>query len=153
TLLFMSVARGFCLRVLHAFGMCRSSRLSPTSREWRDLAAAVLVATIPIWATADVLHLAFMTTSFLPVFVPLAFCGLGVERRGIRVLARSIRRHGRELRNVIILGSGDEVFDMASRLARRVDLGYHIAEMLDVGERGDAVDADLIQRLRTLLES
>src|SRR5689334_16016554 len=59
---FMAGYIGFCHLVLHGFGLYRSYRLSPTSREWRDLAAAVLVATIPIWATADVLHLAFMTT-------------------------------------------------------------------------------------------
>ena len=40
----------FCHFVFQGFRLYRSYRLSPGSREWHDLAWAVLTATVPLWA-------------------------------------------------------------------------------------------------------
>src|SRR5262249_27237034 len=73
---FMAGYLGFWHLVLRSFGLYRSYRLSPNSREWRDLAAAVLMSTIPVCALGALLRFEFVTPTFLAAFAPLAFWGL-----------------------------------------------------------------------------
>ena len=75
----------FCHFVFQGFRLYRSYRLSPSSREWHDLAWAVLTATVPLWAFGDLWHFQFASHTFLPTFAALAFCGLGAERRLLRL--------------------------------------------------------------------
>src|SRR5262249_43542031 len=137
--IFMVGYLGFWHLVLRSFGLYRSYRLSPNSREWRDLGGAVLVSTIPLWGLADLLRFEYVPPIFLATFTPLAFCGLGSERRMFRILAHSMRRHGRNLRNVIVVADGDNAFDMASRLAKRADLGYRILDIVEVDPQHRAI--------------
>src|SRR5262249_19164983 len=70
--------------------------------------------------------------------------------------ARRMRQHGRNLRNVVVVGSGVGALDMASRLARRGDLGYRIVEVLELdtqqeGAKGAAGDAVVLDRVADLL--
>src|SRR5438094_9294711 len=146
----------YCHFVFHGFGLYRSYRLSPSSREWYDLAWAVLTATVPLWAFADLLHVRFATHSFLPVFAGLAFGGLGAERRLLRVLARSMHRNGRDLRHVIVVGNGEQAFDTVARLTRRADLGYHLVEMIQLDPCGNGSgtgSAAVLGRIETLAAS
>ena len=146
----------YCHVVFHGFGLYRSYRLSPSSREWHDLAWAVLIATLPLWAVADPFRLQFAARIFLPVFAGLAFCGLGAERRLLRVVARGMRRHGHDRRRVIVVGDGEQAFDMVARLARRADLGYHVVEMIPLDPRGNGNgtgSAAVLGRIETLAAS
>ena len=154
--LFVLAYLGYWHLVLRSFGLYRSYRLSPSSREWRDLGTAVLVASVPVWVLAELLHFDYATRGFLVVFTALVFVSLGVERRLFRVLARGIRRHGRNLRNAVIVGDGDRALDMASRLARRGDLGYHVIEVIEIGPgeiTTPATHASVIERISALLGS
>ena len=150
----------FCHFVFQGFRLYRSYRLSPGSREWHDLAWAVLTATVPLWAFGDLWHFQFASHTFLPTFAALAFCGLGAERRLLRLVARSMRRHGRDLRHVIVIGSGPPAFDMVARLARRGDLGYHVVEMIELDAHGNgngngngAGSAAVLGRVETIAAS
>ena len=146
----------YCHFVFHGFRLYRSYRLSPSSREWYDLAWAVLAATVPLWAFADLLHFEFATRTFLPAFAGLAFGGLGAERRLLRVVARGMRRHGHDRRRVIVVGDGEQAFDMVARLARRADLGYHVIEMIPLDPRGNGNgtgSAAVLGRIETLAAS
>ena len=156
--IFMVGYLGFWHLILRSFGLYRSYRLSPNSREWRDLGAAVLVSMTPMWGLADLLRFDYVTPTFLAAFTSLAFCGLGTERRFFRILARRMRRHGRNLRNVIVVADGDGALDMASHLARRADLGYRILDVIEVDprERTDGNGAGrsaALDRIGALLES
>jgi exopolysaccharide biosynthesis polyprenyl glycosylphosphotransferase len=141
---------GFAHLVLHAFGLYRSHRLSPSAREWRDVVGAVLVAAVPPWVFGGLLRFDFATRTFPVVFVGIAAFALGIERRCMRVVARNIRRYGRDLRHAIIVGDGERAFDMASRLARRADLGYRVVATLEVDARDPLAAAALVDRLAAL---
>jgi exopolysaccharide biosynthesis polyprenyl glycosylphosphotransferase len=155
--LFVIAYLGYCHLVLRGFGLYRSYRLSPSSREWRDLATAVLVASVPLWAFGDLFEFEYATPTFLGTFAGMTLIMLGVERRAFRFFARSMRRHGRNLRNVVVVGHGDAALDMASRLARRGDLGYRIVEVLDVeakefGAESGAGVSPVLARISELVE-
>ncbi len=140
--------------LLVSFGLYRSHRLSPISREWRDLMGVVLLALGTLAIGAPILGFEAVTTSFLFDFLVASFLGLATSRRLVRVLARFLRRHGRNLRNVVVVGKGEGALDMASELARHADLGYHIVEVLQTGTdpvHGTNDESWIVDRLTTLL--
>jgi exopolysaccharide biosynthesis polyprenyl glycosylphosphotransferase len=126
--------------LFHWLGLYRSYRLSPSAREWRDLASVAVLGTLPLVLLRGVLRFDFATPDFLVTFPALAFAGLGAERRTMRALARMMRRQGRNLRAAVIVGDGDGAFDMASRLARRADLGYRVVALLDLAPGVDGIE-------------
>jgi exopolysaccharide biosynthesis polyprenyl glycosylphosphotransferase len=146
----------YCHLVFHGFPLYRSYRLSPSSREWQDVAWAVLTASAPLWVFGEFWHVQFATRTFIPTFAALAFCGLGAERRLLRAVARSMRRHGHDLRHVVVIGNGRPAVDMVARLARRADLGYRVVEMIEVDPRSDGSgegSAAVLGRIETLAAS
>jgi exopolysaccharide biosynthesis polyprenyl glycosylphosphotransferase len=119
----------FALRIR---GLYNSYRLSPASREFKDLAAAVAIATVPLVPLSLPFGFEYVNPAFLVVFPTLAFAGLGFERRLLRAVARQVRSFGRNLRDVIIVGDGGPALDGAARLAQRDGLGYRVIEVLNV---------------------
>jgi exopolysaccharide biosynthesis polyprenyl glycosylphosphotransferase len=151
--------------VLRMRGLYNSYRLSPASREVRDLGTAVALATGPLIPLSLPLSFEYVNPAFLAVFPALAFLGLGIERRALRAVARRVRSLGRNLRDVIIVGDGGPALDGAARLAQRDGLGYRVIEVLNVRPSISAVYAngngangngaghgDPLSRLATLLE-
>ena len=126
--------------LLHWLGLYRSYRLSPSAREWRDLASVAVLAVLPLVLLRGVLRFDFATPEFLVTFPALALIGLGAERRALRALARLMRRQGRNLRAAVIVGNGDAALDMASRLASRADLGYHVVGLLELAPGADSAE-------------
>ncbi|MCC6849207.1 MAG: sugar transferase [Deltaproteobacteria bacterium] len=117
-------------------GLYNSYRLSPASREIRDLATAVAIATLPLVPLSLPHRFEYVRPAFLVVFPLLVFGGLGVERRALRAVARQVRNLGRNLRDVIIVGDGGPALEGAARLAQRDGLGYRVIEVLNVRSKG-----------------
>ncbi len=118
--------------VMRMRGLYNSYRLSPASREFKDLGMAVVAATVPLIPLSLPFGFEYVTSAFLVVFPALAFLGLGVERRLLRAVARQVRSFGRNLRDVIIVGDGGPALEGAARLAQRDGLGYRVIEVLNV---------------------
>src|SRR5690606_8079391 len=118
-------------------GLYNSYRLSPASRELKDLATAVAIATVPIIPLSLPFGFESVNAAFLVVFPTLAFVGLGAERRVLRAIARQVRSLGRNLRDVIIIGDGGPALDGAARLAQRDGLGYRVVDVLNVRSSND----------------
>ncbi|MEB2283207.1 MAG: hypothetical protein B6D46_05555 [Polyangiaceae bacterium UTPRO1] len=148
-------------------GLYNSYRLSPATRELRDLGMAVLVATLPLVVLSAPLGFGYLSPELLIVFPMLTFAGLGFERRVLRATARQVRNLGRNLRDVIIVGDGGPALEGAARLAQRDGLGYRVVEVLNVRSQieparrdsggtaanGTAGAVDVLNQLAMLLES
>jgi exopolysaccharide biosynthesis polyprenyl glycosylphosphotransferase len=148
--LFLVGFLGFCHLVMRTLGLYRSHRLTSVSREWSDLAWVVLAATITLFTAGRVMDFEYATRSFAPTFAVISFMALALERRGFRVLARAVRRHGHNIRNVIVVGRDENGFDLASRLVRRGDLGYAIEAVIEVQPHDGG---ETLQEVTALLES
>ena len=118
--------------VLRMRGLYSSYRLSPASRELKDLGTAVLIATTPLIALGPALGFQYVNLHFLFAFPTLTFACLGIERRGLRTVARWVRGLGRNLRDVVIVGDGGPALDAAAKLAQREGLGYRVVEVIPV---------------------
>lgn len=116
--------------VLNVRGLYRSYRLSPVSRELRDLLAAIALATAPLAVAGWALGFETITPRFLVTFIASTVVFLGLGRRLMRAAAGRLRCRGRNLRNVVIIGDGGVALETATRLAQREALGYHVVEVL-----------------------
>ena len=148
-ILFLMAFLGYCHLVMRVFGLYRSHRLTRMAQEWRDLAWVAIAAAIPLYAAGRVLQFDYATPSFIPSVAFMTFIGLVLERQLFRLVARSARRHGHNLRHVVVVGCDQGGFDLASRLAQRADLGYSIEAVVEA-ESDEAVS---LARVTELLES
>jgi exopolysaccharide biosynthesis polyprenyl glycosylphosphotransferase len=118
--------------VLKGWGLYRSFRLAPAARELRRLAITVTIAALPLWPAGQLLGYEFVTSTFLIAFMCMAFAALAVERRLIRAFARSLRRHGMNLRSAVIVGDSAGVAETTASLMQRSDLGYSLIESIEL---------------------
>jgi exopolysaccharide biosynthesis polyprenyl glycosylphosphotransferase len=118
---------------LHGCGLYRSYRLSGVSRELRDLATAAAVALLPLLVCMPLRRFEFLTATFVLTFATSTFIGLSIERRLLRAVGRWLRLLGRNLRNVVVIGTGDATLELTARLARRNDYGYRVVGVIDCG--------------------
>ena len=130
-LLFILAYVGLWHFILRACGLYRSYRLSAASRELRDLSISTLLATAPLLMLSPVFDFEYASLPFFAAFAGTALLGLAVERRFLRAVARRIRRLGRNLRNVIVVGTDDATFELTSKLARHNDFGYHVVAIIE----------------------
>ncbi len=120
--------------VLKGWGLYRSFRLAPAARELRRLAIAVTIAALPVWPAGQLLEYEFATPTFLVAFMCMTFAALAIERRVIRAFARSLRRHGMNLRSAVIVGDSAGVAETAASLMQRSDLGYSLIESIELAK-------------------
>lgn len=117
--------------VFRAFGLYRGRRFESTLRELYELARAVGLGTL-LLATASVL---FRWQAVDGVFLALfAACSLGATaayRFVTRLLLGEVRRRGRNLRNLIIVGQGPRGQAIESLLLERPELGYNLLGFVD----------------------
>ncbi len=116
--------------ILKQRGLYNSYRLSPASRELRDLGIAVLIAVTPV---AFAIVLGFLNDRFLVALTLGTFAGLAVERRFLRAIGRRVRGFGRNLVDVVIVGDESCALDAAVRLVQREGLGYRVIEIIGTG--------------------
>jgi exopolysaccharide biosynthesis polyprenyl glycosylphosphotransferase len=125
--------------------------MAPTTQEVRDIGAAVLIAVLPLLPLRRLLDLQALSAGGVELFGLVVFVGLVVERAGLRLIAAALRRTGRNLRNVVVIGTHDDNADLQGLLAHRTGLGYSVVASFDttaaVGE-ADRVMAELEAQLK-----
>jgi exopolysaccharide biosynthesis polyprenyl glycosylphosphotransferase len=117
--------------ILRALGMYRSHRLSsPAAEAWRALQATTL-GTLAILNCAILFNIRLVTPAFEAVFW-LASSGLYVANRlVVRLLLARARRSGRNLRNVLIVGTNARAEEYAHKVEAHPELGYLVIGFVD----------------------
>lgn len=120
---------------LNAMGAYGSMRLSSV---WRLLKVAFVSSAIvfAIEATALFLLKFPISRSFIGLFVLLAGCGLALQRFAVLKFLRYWRRKGRNFRNIIVCGIGEQAIQLTQELSHRPELGIHIRGFADLREVG-----------------
>jgi exopolysaccharide biosynthesis polyprenyl glycosylphosphotransferase len=117
--------------ILSFSGLYASRRLSDRRGEVIDIMKAVSLGTFVILFGAIAFRLTMATPSFLIVFW-LVSSGLTISSRLLlRVILAFVRKRGRNLRDVIIVGTGGRAMEFARRLISRPELGYRITGFVD----------------------
>ena len=121
-------------------GLYRSYRLSSATRELRDIGTATGVAVLPLVLFMPFSNFVFLNPAFALLFTTATLVGLAIERRLLRAVGRRLRQHGRNLRNVVVMGTGDATLELTARLARRNDFGYRVVGVIDCGGGRNGTD-------------
>lgn len=111
--------------VLNQLGGYSSMRLTSP---WKLLWISILASIIVFMALASVIFLLklALSRSFIGIFCLLVGLFLTAQRYVVLRLLRYWRKKGRNFRNVIIVGVGEQAFRLALELSKRPELGLFV---------------------------
>lgn len=133
-----------------SLGFYRSKRLSPAFSEIPTLLQGSVAATVLLGILSGLFRVHTVTFAVLLRFLPLATFVLVVSRQAVRQGLKALRRRGRNLRHVVIVGTNARAVEFSEHLLNRPELGYRLAGFIDdrwVGPLGRYSSADLVSSL------
>jgi exopolysaccharide biosynthesis polyprenyl glycosylphosphotransferase len=129
-LLFISL-----LILWHAFfvslGLYGSHRLSSRLSEVLDVVKATTVGSVTLWAAAWLFHIKMASVAFLIVFYVISTGILVGSRLALRMFLKQARLRGRNLRNVLIVGTSHRALEFADKIQSNPELGYRVMGFAD----------------------
>jgi len=130
--------------MLSSFWLYRSKRLASWEDEFSDVMRAVAFATLIVATLILIAEWSIFPKRFLLIFAVAAFTFLFVLRLLKRRLLRQFRLHGRNLRNVLVVGAGSRGQKIVELIKAHPEIGYHFAGFVD--------DLDVPDRVGNLSE-
>lgn len=112
-------------------GLYNSRRMLDCLADVRDLIKACVVGTILVGLAGAAFHVRMFSATFLLVFLIAASAASVLSRLLMRIALQTVRKHGRNLRNIVIVGSGPRASRFASIVEARPELGYRIIGFVD----------------------
>lgn len=135
--------------VLNGLGAYGSMRLSSVFRLFKLAFVSSAVVFCVVAAALFILKYP-ISRSFIGLFVSLAGCGLALERYLVLRLLRFWRQNGRNFRNLIICGVGEQALHLAKELALRPELGIRIRGFADLASDSSRVKVEHFSLKRSL---
>ena len=117
--------------VLNFLDAYSSMRMSSSFRLLRISIFSSLVVFLLLAATLFLLKLQ-LSRSFITLFCVLVGLSLTAERYCVLAILRFWRRRGRNFRNVLVCGVGEQALALAREIARRPELGILIRGFVDL---------------------
>jgi exopolysaccharide biosynthesis polyprenyl glycosylphosphotransferase len=114
-----------------ASGLYGSHRLSHRMREVIDVVRATTLGTVIVLLGALLFHIQMVTSLFLIFFWVASSSMIVSSRLILRVSLGFLRKHGRNLRDIVIVGTNARALEFANRLVSRPELGYRITGFID----------------------
>jgi exopolysaccharide biosynthesis polyprenyl glycosylphosphotransferase len=117
--------------VFSAFGLYQSKRLGGRKQEALDVLKVVLLGTVLIAVAGAWWHIRMVTPLFLVTFFALNSSIIVSSRLVLRSLLNRVRRHGRNLREIVIVGTNPRAVRFARTLGSKPELGYRLLGFVD----------------------
>lgn len=112
-------------------GLYESRRLSGTGYLIVEAAKATTLASIFLAVVAALFQIKLATPAFLLFFWALSTTLIVGSRLAIRFFLGSVRRHGRNLRYVLVLGTNPRAVEFARKIESAPGLGYRVLGFVD----------------------
>ncbi len=119
-------------------GLYRSKRLASRRGEALDVFRATSLCALILALASWVLDFQWVTPGFVVIFWVCATVTIAASRITIRTLLRRIRQHGRDLRNMLLVGSNRRTLEFAKRIQAQPELGCRLIGFADVEWAGMA---------------
>jgi Undecaprenyl-phosphate glucose phosphotransferase len=119
------------LLVLRTFQLYRSARTARLSHELFVLAEGVAVITA-LAGLGSFFARGELPRSVLLIFAGLAIAALSTSRLVLRTYLRAMRRRGRNLRYVIVVGTGEQATQLIGKLEQHPDYGVAIRGLVTI---------------------
>jgi len=118
-------------RIFSAFGLYASRRLSIRKDEVLDIIKSTSLGTFFILLASALFHIRMVTGEFVLVFWAMSTLSAVASRIVLRLVLKQIRLHGRNLRDMLIVGTNDRAVDFARKIEQTSELGYRIIGFVD----------------------
>lgn len=112
-------------------GLYNSRRMSGPVADALLALKAASAACFVVGCAALLLHIRMITPTFLLVFWAVVSSTTALNRLALRYAAQQVRIRGRNLHNVLIIGTGARAIQFANCIQSRPELGYHIIGFVD----------------------
>jgi exopolysaccharide biosynthesis polyprenyl glycosylphosphotransferase len=121
----------FCHAVFSMYGLYRSRRLSTRILEVADCLKATTLSSLVFLSLGIFFHIRMITPQFLFLFWLTLSAILVISRLLLRVWLAEVRKHGRNLRYMLILGTNARAIEFARKLQASPGRGYQILGFVD----------------------
>jgi len=126
----------FWYTTMKFFTLYQSKRLSNRWKEIFDVIKATLSGSVMIYLAGLFFHIEIITLPFVAVFWISAAALMIVSRLILRWFLGWVRRRGRNLRNILIVGTNPRSLEFARSLESKQELGYRIIGFVDTDWEG-----------------
>ncbi len=121
----------FCHSVFSFYGLYRSRRLSTRVSEIADCLKASTLSSVAFLAMGFLFHIRMITPQFLLMFWLILSVIMVSTRLLMRVWLTEVRKHGRNLRYMLILGTNPRAIEFAQKIREQPGRGYQILGFVD----------------------
>jgi len=112
-------------------GLYDSHRMSSRLSEAADLLMGTTLGTLVLWGTASLFQIRMASPRFVLVFFLFSTVMLVCSRFALRFMLRQTRIRGRNLRNVLIVGTSKRALEFADKIQGNPELGYQVIGFAD----------------------
>lgn len=113
------------------FSLYTSYRLASRMAEFTDIAKATLLGTFCLWVASLLFHIRMASPLFLGAFLIFSTLMLICSRLLLRAVLVQTRLRGRNLRNVLIVGTSRRAIEFAEKIQANPELGYRVMGFAD----------------------
>ena len=108
-----------------------SHRLSPLRNELKEVARAVLIASVALLVAANLGGWPTINAATVAIFGAFSLALIATMRIALRLNLRRLRARGHNVKTLVIVGAGDRGRRFAAQLEQRHDLGYKLLGYVD----------------------
>src|SRR5258708_461621 len=119
-------------------GLYDSRRMLGCLADVRDALKAALAGTVLIGIAGFGFHVRMFSTKFLIIFWIAACCASIASRVLLHTTLGKVRKHGRNLRHILIVGTGARAIEFARTIESKPEMGYRIMGFVDRPWAGSA---------------
>lgn len=112
-------------------GVYQSQRLASRKEELVCAFQATSGGALFLGVMAVIFRIRMVTPLYLLMFWILATCAVILSRLVLRLCMESIRRHGKNVRHVLIVGTNARTLSFARKIESRAESGYRIIGFMD----------------------
>jgi exopolysaccharide biosynthesis polyprenyl glycosylphosphotransferase len=117
--------------IFSSFGMYASRRLAGRWDETVDIIKANTLGTFLLFCSHFIFHISLIRPEFLAVFWVASTVGTVLSRMAMRSLLKRLRLHGRNLRDILIVGTNPRAVQFAEKMRQNPALGYRVMGFVD----------------------
>lgn len=117
--------------VFYRLGLYGSRRLVSRQREALDIFWATTLGSLLISSAASIFKIQLQNPEFLLTFWTLSTLSAIIGRLAVRFVLEAARVRGRNLRNVLVVGTNDRAVQFAETILHKPELGYQLIGYVD----------------------
>jgi exopolysaccharide biosynthesis polyprenyl glycosylphosphotransferase len=115
------------------FKLYHSRRLTSLLEDMLQILKAVTLGTFVLFVATLVFNIRLVNGIFLVVFFSACTAGTIASRLVLKKVLEKIRTKGRNLRNILIVGTNSRALRMVDRILKKPEFGYQVMGFVDEG--------------------